>query len=1336
MNKQTIDTNTMRNYFIISILLLLLVKTVQGQELRFEQLNVEHGLSNVTVQSIYQDECNRMWIATHDGLNCYDGNKVRSFRHYQQDKQIINTLHISCITGDRAGHLYLCSPSAVIEFNLHTEKMRTILDNPAPTICGTAQELIIAQNNKLLIYSTTKGEFTATYTLPFPNLTISSIIEASDSTLWLASTTHGLFSFSRKQNATRRYLENTQGRQVMQDRKGNIWYTTTNEGVYCYNPKKQQTEQHYLANAANASSIVSNFIRTITEDAEGNIWVGSRHGLSCIHPVTRLVTQHLPSSYPHSLSSISVNTLYTDTQGTIWIGTYFGGINYLNPQRQAYRYIIPGKKNGLTYPSIGSFCEDSQGDIWIGTEGGGVFSYSPAEKSFKRYDTDNSAIASNYIKKVLFDKQRQAVWIASDYSDELCCLDIKAKKISRHQLPLLPDGSVPALYTLASDNDTLYIGTNQGIVAYDKVSGKSRFIHQEKNLFSNILNDLMIDSHRRLWFSSLKCPVSYSLVSRKFTRYSYNISYSEQESKEIPAIFFEDHNQQIWLGTNGYGVLQLQEDKRSFESVAALGSLNNSSVAAVLQSIDNQYLIASNQGLTILSPDKKSFTQLRYTEEFPIRAINKRGLFVASSGDIYIGGVPGMAIYQEKDLKNIHPSEQITLTTLYINNKEVTPDDESNILKKALPYTSSITLNHNQHIFSITYSTDNYLNPNDNNIEYRLLGYSPAWVTASLGRNITYTSLPYGSYTFEIRPISNPEKIVKLGVIIKPPFYFTYWAYTFYLLIILGLICYFFKEYRERLYLQTSLAFREREKVQTEQMNQSKIRFFINISHEIRTPVTLALAQAELLLSSPQLHSSTRSRITAMHRSLLNLKHLITQLLDFRKQEQGELRLKVCEVDIVALLNESYHLFKGLAQTRNINFTLNTPSEKIALWVDPDQLPKIINNLTVNAFKFVKDGGEILISIEEEEEQILIHIKDNGIGIPAADVEHIFDRFYQATNSVHSGGSGIGLALSQGIAEAHGGHISVKSTEDEGSVFTVKLRKGNAHFNSNVFIIPTVEEIPKSNYISYAEETKETVTLDTENKSKLNVMVVEDNAELRELIREMLLPLYNVTVAADGTEAWEQILCVEPDLVVTDVMMPRMSGTELCAKIKNNVNCCHLPVLLLTARQGAEYEIEGLRLGADAYLTKPFDVKKFITLCHNLINSRQLIQNKYKQQQEPEQEQVATSLFDQEFIDKLMLVINAHLEDDSFDIDAMAREMGMGRTKLFSRLKQSAGTTPNNMLQNMRLKRAAFFLLNHPEMNISDIAYKLCFNSPRYFNKCFKDMFGVAPANYKKKDTE
>ena len=588
-------------------------------------------------------------------------------------------------------------------------------------------------------------------------------------------------------------------------------------------------------------------------------------------------------------------------------------------------------------------------------------------------------------------------------------------------------------------------------------------------------------------------------------------------------------------------------------------------------------------------------------------------------------------------------------------------------------------------------------------------------------------------------PVANTYLLMQ----VFPPFYRAWYAYLFYVLLLVFLVWRYVVFTRSKLLLKTSLEYEKKQIEHIEEVNQSKLRFFTNISHEFRTPLTLIAGQVDMLMQMSNIQPTVFNRILNIKRNTLNMQNLINELLEFRKSEQGHLTVKVVQRDIVDFLYEIYLSFTEYANYRDIKFEFENAGQHINIWFDPVQMQKVFYNLFSNAFKYTPKDGTIGIHVAETAENVIIEITDSGIGIAPDDIEKIFDRFYQAENGLQinnmAPGTGIGLALTKNILEAHKADIHVVSMKEVGTKFIVTLKKGNTHFTEEE---KGHEEVNEESCIVCLEELDREFMAEMmesqiqHNEPLYSMLIVEDNDELREMLKLVFEPIYKIYTAADGEEGLAMTMEHQPDIVLSDLMMPRMSGSEMCSKIKNNFLICHIPVVLLTAQTAVEYNIEGLRLGADDYITKPFNVKTLITRCNNLVNNRRILQEKFSKQVDSSPRLVATNQLDREFLEKAQLVVEAHLDDSEFDVPAFSSEMALGRTKLFTKIKGITGQTPNDFILNVRLKKAAQWLTNNPEYNISDITYMLGFSSPKYFSKCFKEQFGVSPSVYRKGEEE
>ena len=602
------------------------------------------------------------------------------------------------------------------------------------------------------------------------------------------------------------------------------------------------------------------------------------------------------------------------------------------------------------------------------------------------------------------------------------------------------------------------------------------------------------------------------------------------------------------------------------------------------------------------------------------------------------------------------------------------------------------------------------------------------------------TNLNPGKYTLVIKSDGDGIEEARLLIRVLPPWYETWWAYLIYTICTVSLLWYLIQNYNSRIKLRESLKYEKKHIEDLEALNQSKLRFFTNISHEFRTPLTLIVGQVETLLQVQTFTPNIYHKILGIYKNSLQLRELITELLDFRKQEQGHMKIKVSRHNLVNFLYENYLLFLEYASSKQINFKFNKQSDDIEVWYDQKQMQKVVNNLLSNALKHTKAEDTISINVSQEDKYVIIEIKDTGTGIAAAEIDKIFDRFYQTErlDSLNTGaGTGIGLALTKGIIELHHGTIRVESEPGKGSRFIITLKSGNQHFTEEQIIrdntdtniqqqpetiVPTVEILPDS---EWKEE-------DNKRIEDAKMLIVEDNESIKQMLAGIFETFYQVTTASDGVEALDIIQKDMPSIILSDVVMPRMSGTELCKQIKTDFNTCHIPVVLLTARTAVEHNIEGLKIGADDYITKPFNTNLLISRCNNLVNSRRLLQEKFSKQPQAFAQMLATNPMDKEMLDRAMAIIEQHLDNTDFNVNIFAREMGMARTNLFTKLKAVTGQTPNDFILSIRLKKGAVMLRNNPELNITEISDRIGFSSSRYFSKCFKEIYHVSPLAYRK----
>lgn len=724
-------------------------------------------------------------------------------------------------------------------------------------------------------------------------------------------------------------------------------------------------------------------------------------------------------------------------------------------------------------------------------------------------------------------------------------------------------------------------------------------------------------------------------------------------------------------------------------------------------------------------------------------------MYLDKNGTLFISGTNGLALFQKQSLYALPSKNLLNFDKLFIFNEEICPNDQSGILTDILAKTSDIYLSYKQNNITVEFASFNYNNDRNRLFEYRLEGFDKAWTQTTTGTTITYTNLPPGEYILRARPLAGKENLdeeVHLNIHVSAPFYATVWAYFFYLLCLLGVMIAFIRFKTRQAALKSSLEFERKEKERIEELNQVKLRFFTNISHEFRTPLTLILGQIEVLMQM-DLGTTIYNRILRIYKNAWHMRNLISELLDFRKQEQGYLKLKVEEQNLVTFTRQIYMCFYEYAQKKEITYRFDNVEETISVWFDSKQLQKVIFNLLSNAFKYTPNKGSIRVEVRMLASQAIVSVCDTGVGIPEEHISKIFERFYQTDNSSSfTLGTGIGLALAKGIMNMHHGKIDVESTVGKGTKFTLSLPLGNRHFSDeematvesreSVIISEAVPMLPFEQIMD-VEEEKTKVQENIKEEDKPIILLVDDNEELLSMLEDLFLPIYKVYIAHDGREGLEMARQIQPDLIISDVMMPEMSGKELCYKIKTNVELSHISVVLLTAQTSVEYVVEGLMFGADDYVTKPFNVKVLIARCNNLIKNKKRLIAHYAGKtitESPVTE--AINERDKELLAKCVNIIKENFENPAFDVTALASELCVGRSKLYMQFKQMTGLTPNEFILKIKLDEAMSLLKNHPELNISEISIRLGFSSPRYFSKSFKAFFGVAPQTVRSRKKE
>lgn len=1324
--------------------LLLFISTLSfGQNIHFKVLGVENGVSQSTITSIYQDEFGIIWIGTKDGLNRYNGNDFQIFRPKEFDKNSLYNNNIGTICGDKNGHIYIRCKYAVVEYNLKKNIFHTIRNNGIHAISYGKSNLWVCTSDSLFSYSQTEDKLK--YYQHLNNARISCITEGNEGSLYVGTVNQGLYIIDKNKKWIN-YFPKKNITCIYEDSKKNIWIGTKNDGLYRLDRNGVQTN---YKNGTLKNSLSSNFIRCIMEDNLGNYWIGTFKGLDKLDVSSNITTHYSENNKPHSLSHSSILCMMKDQQGTFWIGTFYGGINLFNPDYEIYTYYYPdeSQEGKLSSPYAGRMIEDSKGNIWIATEGGGMNYFDRSNRTFIKYkhnDYSNS-ISSNTIQALYLDEKNDILWIGT-LNEGLDKLDLKTNKFSNYKHTYGKNKSLlnNIVRKIIPYKENLLLATHNGIGSFNPQNGECTNLLKDNSLNNRQIIDMLLDKHNNLWFSYNGGLVKYNLETCKRDEYFVPNTSEKIKGSNLINVLYEDKKGNIWAGSSGDGIFLYQPDTNTFRSFNSQNSgLINDYVLDINESQYGYLLIANNYGFSRFDMENERFYNYNKQNGFPMTALNFYGMFVTKDNEIFLSGPKMMMSFFEKDLNSFIKPCQLNFTSLEVNNKLILPNDESGILYESILYQPKIVLSHNHSIITINFALSNYLSIIKNQIYYKLEGFDKDWINAGFRNNITYTNLNPGKYKLMIKSYeeySSKENISKeIVIIVNPPFYKTTLAYCLYIIVLVISLYVIVRFYYSKLKLRASLEYEKKEKKQIEELNQSKLRFFTNISHEFRTPLTLIVSQLDLLIERNDIQPQVYNRLLGIYRNTQRMKRLITELLEFRKQEQGFVSLKYSKQNIYSFLDEIYFSFKEYARGKQIVFEYFNKDRSLEVWFDVVQLDKVIYNLLSNAFKYTPIGGTISLSVQEHESSVLILISDTGIGIDAKNLEHIFDRFYQVDSTDNQKGTGIGLALAKSIIEAHQGKISVQSTMGKGTTFIVELPLSDRHIlPSQKIETPNVDSYCisslKLDYEIVPDEVQNDESINQLDKSTRKILIVEDNQELRELLVQLFSRIYSVDEAENGEEGFKKAKNNQPDIVLSDIMMPKMSGIEMCQMIKNNFETSHIPVILLTAQTAEEFTIQGLKMGADDYITKPFNVKHLFVRCNNLVNGRKLLQRKYAKQMDDNVDILASNGQDQQFMEKCIACIEQNIDNPDFDVNLFAQALNIGRTKLFLKLKGITNQTPNEFIQNVRLNKAKLLLIQQGTKTISEIAYEVGFNSPSYFVKRFRELYGMTPAQFQKRE--
>jgi signal transduction histidine kinase/ligand-binding sensor domain-containing protein/DNA-binding response OmpR family regulator len=1223
------------------------------------------SISSNNVNCVYEDNSGNLWVGTDNGLNLFDRN-VKNFKHYK---------------------FYDSNSSKYPNNNLSKIKINSIIEYPSKG------KLLLCMDHVGLYSLDIATKQFREFKLCFNEKQIDnfySFFLGKDSTLWIGCST-GLIKYHPKNIICKLYnnlyygdsIRRENSIKIVESNDGMLYISFANGGLVFFDPK-DETFQRFLSEDNNPQGFHGNYVNALYVDRSGILWIGTwSNGLSKYDG--RKIKFHSlmnEPTNPNSLNSNWVLSIFPDISEGIWIITD-RMVEKWNAKSGKIDHMLQYENFSSTNYFIDGLI-DNMGSLWIGTIKQGIVKFDPATGSHSFY----------------FSNQKLPV--------------------NLYNIPVLP--------ILKDHLGYFWIGTiGKGLYRFNPETGAGDVFRYNADDTQTINNDEILtiyeDSYNTIWIGTQDGLNKYDRNRNSFTHTKLSAT---------PTIY-EDKGGNFWIGTYTNGLYLFDRNKgKIIANFTEKDGLTNNAVRSIIEDDSGNLWLGTYNGLSKFNVKNKSFKNY-YTEDgLNDNFMQMNTTSKSSDGILYFGMVgKGINYFHPDSIKDDPIPPQVVIENISLFNR---PDEKLNY-EGFISEFEMIELPYNQNDLLFEYVGLHFSEPAKNKYKYILEGFDENWIDAGNQRAATYTNLDHGEYIFKVNAANRDgiwnEKGASIKIIILPPWWKTMWAYISYILFIAGILYFTWRLQLKRIRTKHEFEMSKFEAEKLHEVDELKSRFFANISHEFRTPLTLILGPAKDIIDSTK-EIKTKQTAGLIKRNAGRLLGLVNQLLDLSKLEAGKMKLETREQDIVPLLKGLVLSFSSLADLKKIKLDFNTTQDGIDIYLDKDKIEKIINNILTNAFKFTPEGGKIEVSVEKKVNEVEIKISDNGIGIPEENMDKIFDRFYQVDGSHtrEQEGTGIGLALTKELVELHKGKIEVESETGKGTTFIVRIPLGKEHLKPEEI---TEEKTEKKNQIPIDEPELIVETNNRKEKTDIDVfletdkpllLVVEDNSDVRKYIISHLEDNYRIQEAVDGEDGLKQAFNHIPDLIISDIMMPKMDGFELCNKLKTDERTSHIPIIMLTAKATSHDKISGYEIGADDYVMKPFDATELKVRVKNLIELRRKLQEKFRSADFALPTELSS--IDEQFMKRVLKTINEHISEEEFSIDELGKEVAMSRQHLHRKLKAISGKSPSLFIRSVKLAKAKKLIMER-KGTISEISFLVGFGSPAYFNKCFKEEFGYSP---------
>lgn len=1342
-------------------------------DLKFRQLSTLDGLPTDEVQKIYQDREGFIWMATRYGLCKYDGYKVEVYKSNLYHPDLLTHNNVFCLADDDNGNLWVGTQEGLNKVNKRTGQIRgytvPLLPNNAISclLVTHDNQVWVGTDGGLCKYIPEKDTFET-----FDKISeaiggrlgaIKSLFEDKDGDLWIGTWTDGLFRYSPSQDCLfvyPRINERNSAHVIYQDAVGNIWVGGWDCGLFLlHHPKDMEKVFYtsYVHEAGSETSLSDNIVYSIVEDIHTrDLWIGTRSGLSIMHADRKdSFVNYKPRHSRNSIPCDEINSLLRDYAGNIWLASIGGGVMLADTRHLFFtRHSLNLEESDVPTSAVRAIFADSENNLWLGTGTYGVAreDYVTGEMTFFTHIPEFAEVREVPTVNTIIQRRNGEIWFGT-YNGGILVYE-KGKPVrvlTAKNTPFLYSDCVASL--LEDSRGYCWSGCRGGLgvcLPNDKsyLFGKIDFDDGASTDYYYV-KDILEDKDGSIWVATSNCGMIHIVgdIARPYSLQYYNYSLNNRKLSvnSVLCLYLDDCGR-LWAGTEGGGLYLYNRQEDVFVEKNREYSIPGDMVGSIEGDAQGGLWLGTNLGLA----------QLKIRADETLAAIRiyttadglSDNFFISLSScrrnnEFLFGGNKGYNSFFPEKLEDVNEEVPYSITDIKIFNQSLSSlnaDLRQRISPDMPTFTNRLELPYDFNNFSIEFAALTYRNPDLNQYAYQLVGFDKDWQYTNASRRFAYyNNLESGTYVFRLKATNEngiwSKDIRELKVVILPPFWATWWAYTVYALLIVAIGYLSLRAIRNRILLHNELRFREMEKSKLEELTHAKLQFFTNITHELMTPLTVISATMDELKMRVPGHEDL---YVLIGNNISRLLRLLQQILEFRKAETGNLQLRVSSGDVAAFVRNEAESILPLIKKRKIHFSVSCNPESILGYFDTDKLDKILYNLLSNAAKYNKEGGDVHLSCSyaENKDCVQIRVKDNGMGIPKAKQKELFSRFYEGDyRKFNTIGTGIGLALTKDLVELHKGTIQVESEEGKGAEFIVTIPVSRSYFEGDFMEDGGSVSIEQALVGADAEEVTEVTEVGDEKEERehpYSILVVEDNEELLQLMVKLLYRNYHIYLARNGKEAVSILEEKEVSLIVSDVMMPVMDGIELCKYVKAKFEICHIPIILLTAKSKEEERAEAYEVGADAFISKPFNLSVLFARIRNLLKYRERMRHDFRNQLVFEAKELNYTSVDEDFIKRAVDCVNRHLDDGDFDQTKFVEEMGTSKSTLYKKLKSLTGMGTSSFICNIRLKAARRIMEEKKGegIRISDLAYAVGFNNPKYFTTCFKKEFGMLPSEY------